>query len=76
MKPSNIYRLDISKWSVERTVFLVAGIFVAVSVVFGMTIHAGFLWFTLFVGSMLIFFALTGYCPMAILVDRMLNKKK
>lgn len=73
---SKIYRLDTSKWNVERSVFLVAGIFVAVSVLLGMIIHAGFFWFTLFVGSMLVFFALTGYCPMAILIDRILNKKK
>ena len=75
MKSSNIYRLDTTTWSVERIVFLVAGIFVAVSTLLGMSIDFRFLWFTLFVGGMLIFFAITGYCPMAILVDRILNKK-
>lgn len=71
MPHSSLYRLDRSSWSVERTVFLIAGIFVATFELLGLLVHPGFHYAALFVGGMLIFFSLTGWCPMAILVDTM-----
>lgn len=69
-----MYTLDTSHWTIERTVYLIAGIFVLGSVLLGLFIHEYFFYFTLFVGAMLINFALTGWCPMAILVDKITNK--
>lgn len=66
-----MYKLNTSKWSVERAVYLVAGIFVLGSVVLGFVVHEYFLYFTGFVGAMLINFSLTGWCPMAILLEKM-----
>lgn len=76
MTPTKIYRLDTSQWSTERIVFLIAGIFVILSVILGFIVHPGFYYATAFFGSMLVFFSLTGYCPMAILVDSIIQKHK
>ena len=50
--------------SVEPMIRLIAGVFVAVSVLLGMFVHPYFLWFTLFVGANLTQSAFTGWCPM------------
>ena len=75
MSHSSLYRLDRSRWSVERIVFLIAGIFVAAFESLGLWVHPGFHYAALFVGGMLVFFALTGWCPMAILVDTWQRKQ-
>jgi hypothetical protein len=43
---------------------LIAGAFVAASVLLGMFVHPYFLWFTLFVGLNLLQSAFTNWCPM------------
>ena len=73
---SHIYRMDTSSWNVERIMFAVAGILIAVFAVLAVLVHPAFVWGDLFVGSMLVFFAITGYCPMAMLVANILNRKK
>lgn len=50
--------------TVDSALRLVAGLFVAASVLLGMYVHAYFLWFTLFVGLNLFQSGLTGWCPM------------
>ena len=50
--------------NVERALRLVAGAFVILSVVLGMFVHPGFLWFTVFVGANLLQSAFTDWCPM------------
>jgi hypothetical protein len=50
--------------TVERALRLVAGVFVAVSVLLGVYVDARFLWFTLFVGLNLTQSAFTNWCPM------------
>ena len=50
--------------TVERALRLVAGAFVALSVILGMYVNAAFLWFTLFVGLNLFQSAFTNWCPM------------
>ena len=49
---------------------MIAGGFVFASVVLGMTISDKFFYFTGLVGFMLMGFALTGYCPMAIALNK------
>lgn len=60
----------------ERIVFLMAGIFVSVGVVLGIMVSEWFLYFALLVGVMQIIFSLTGYCPMAILLNKLNIKEK
>jgi hypothetical protein len=50
--------------NVERALRLIAGAFVVLSVVLGMYVHPGFLWFTVFVGANLAQSAFTNWCPM------------
>ncbi len=50
--------------TVERALRLIAGIFVALSVVLGMYVDTRFLWFTLFVALNLVQSAFTNWCPM------------
>jgi hypothetical protein len=50
--------------TIERALRLVAGTFVALSVLLGIYVNANFLWFTLFVGLNLFQSAFTNWCPM------------
>jgi hypothetical protein len=50
--------------TVDSLIHLIAGGFVATSVLLGMFVHPYFLWFTLFVGLNLAQSAFTGWCPM------------
>jgi hypothetical protein len=50
--------------TVEQALRLIAGAFVAASVLLGMYVHPYFLWFTLFVGLNLVQSAFTNWCPM------------
>jgi hypothetical protein len=54
--------------TVESLLRLIAGTFVAASVVLGMFLHPYFFWFTLFVGLNLAQSAVTGWCPMMALL--------
>ncbi len=50
--------------TIERALRMIAGSFVAVSVLLGIYVHQNFLWFTLFVGLNLFQSAFTQWCPM------------
>lgn len=50
--------------TVDRTLRLIAGLFVSASVLLGMYVHPWFLWFTLFVGVNLLQSGVTNWCPM------------
>ena len=50
--------------TVEQALRLIAGAFVAASVLLGIYVHHYFLWFTLFVGLNLVQSAFTNWCPM------------
>jgi hypothetical protein len=50
--------------NVDRWLRLIAGGFVAASVLLGIYAHPYFLWFTLFVGLNLFQSAFSGWCPM------------
>jgi hypothetical protein len=56
--------------TVERGLRLVAGAFVMLSVLLGFYVHAGFLWFTLFVGANLFQSAFTNWCPMMVFLRK------
>jgi hypothetical protein len=56
--------------TVESMLRLIAGFFVATSVLLGMYVHPYFLWFTVFVGLNLFQSALSGWCPMMSILRR------
>lgn len=65
-----MYRLNIKNWNVIRAVYLIGGLFVFVSALAALILDIRWLYFTLFIGLMLINFALTGYCPLAIILAK------
>ena len=56
--------------TVERALRLIAGTFVALSVLLGIYVNANFLWFTLFVGVNLFQSAFTNWCPMMVILRK------
>lgn len=56
--------------TVERALRVIAGGFVAASVLLGIYVNANFLWFTLFVGLNLFQSGFTRWCPMMTLLRR------
>jgi Protein of unknown function (DUF2892) len=56
--------------TIERSLRMIAGTFVAASVLLGMYVHPAFLWFTLFVGLNLVQSAFTNWCPMMTLLRK------
>ncbi len=66
-----LYRLERSGWYIERVVYLIGGIFVAGSGLLALLVNIKFLYFTIFVGGMFMNFALTGWCPMAIMLQKL-----
>jgi hypothetical protein len=56
--------------TVERALRLTAGAFVILSVLLGMFVHTGFLWFTVFVGVNLLQSAFSNWCPMMTILRR------
>jgi hypothetical protein len=50
---------------------LIAGAFVALSVVLGIYVNSNFLWFTLFVGVNLFQSAFTNWCPMMTILRKL-----
>jgi hypothetical protein len=75
-KERDHYRLCIGYWHIPRAIYLIGGIFVFGSAFLALMIDERWLYFTLFVGFMLMSFALTGYCPMALLLDKMGLRRK
>jgi hypothetical protein len=57
--------------TVEPMLRLIAGAFVAASVLLGMYVHPYFFWFTLFVGLNLAQSAFTKWCPMMYFLGRL-----
>lgn len=56
--------------TVERALRLIAGLFVALSVLLGIYVNTNFLWFTLFVGLNLLQSGFTNWCPMMAILRR------
>jgi hypothetical protein len=63
-----MYIASTKTWYLERLVRLLAGLFVLGSVLLGLFVHPGFFSFSGFVGLMLTIFALTGFCPVSIML--------
>lgn len=70
MKKNKLYRLDTQSWNIIRLVFLLGGLGVFASAVLALLVSFKFLYFTLFIGAMLINFSITGHCPMAIILKK------
>ena len=56
--------------TVEQALRLIAGAFVALSVLLGIYVNVNFLWFTLFVGVNQLQSAFTNWCPMMVILRK------
>jgi hypothetical protein len=56
--------------TVDAALRLIAGAFVALSVLLGIYLNVNFLWFTLFVGVNLMQSAFTNWCPMMVVLRK------
>jgi len=72
----NLYKISTAYWYIERLTYLIAGIIILVSVLCALLFNINWLILTALVGFMLISFALTGYCPMAMLLKMIGIKEK
>jgi len=63
-----MYRSDTTTWYLERWIRLIAGIFVLGSSLLGWLVDPHWFIFTGLVGAMLTIFALTGFCPLSIML--------
>jgi len=72
----SIYKQSTDHWYLERIIFAVAGSFIIASAILGIVVSQYFLYFTLFVGAVMMSFAFTGYCPMAIALHKIGIKEK
>jgi len=63
-----MYKADTQSWYLERLIRLFAGIFIIGSVALGFLVNVAWFAFSGLVGMMLTIFALTGFCPMSILL--------
>ena len=57
--------------SIERATLAIAGIMVLVSVALTAMVHINFVWLTMFVGINMLQSAFTGFCPAAIVLQRL-----
>ena len=56
--------------TIERALRLIAGAFVALSVLLGIYVDDRFLWFTLFIGLNLFQSGFTDWCPMMAILEK------
>ena len=66
-----MYIADTKSWYLERLIRLFAGIFVLGGTLLGFFVNYTWFLFPGFVGAMLTIFALTGFCPMSIMLHRL-----
>ncbi|MCT6701309.1 DUF2892 domain-containing protein [Rheinheimera sp. 4Y26] len=59
--------------TVERAILAFAGFMVLLSLVLTYTVHANFVWLTVFVGANLLQSAFSGFCPAAIFMKKVLG---
>lgn len=68
----SVFKIKTTHWYIVRVVYLMAGIFTGISSVLVMTTgNTSWMLLALFVGIMQIIFAITGYCPSAIIMDKL-----
>lgn len=75
-KSRKVYRIPVGHWSISRVIYLVGGLFVTVSAALALAVDVRWTYLTIFVGLMFVNFALSGYCPMAIILARLGFREK
>jgi hypothetical protein len=71
-----MYIASTKTWYLERWIRLLAGIVVTGSVVLGFTVSPKWFLVSGFVGGMLTIFALTGFCPLSIILHALGSRER
>lgn len=71
-----MYMAPTDNWYLERIIFLIAGLFILISLVLGLLWNPYWFILTFLVGINLIIFALTGFCIMANILYKLGVKPK
>ncbi|WP_028303933.1 YgaP family membrane protein [Oceanospirillum maris] len=56
--------------NIDRVMLIFSGSMVLLSVALTQYVHANFVWFTVFIGANLIQSAFTGFCPAAVIFNK------
>jgi hypothetical protein len=67
---NRIYKADTDFWSLERVIYILAGVMNSFGLALGFFVHKGFFILSLLVSVNLVIFSLTGYCIMAHFLHR------
>ncbi len=70
----SVYRMNTKEWSVERAMFLLGGFLVVSFSFLSLFLRQDFAWGAVGVGVLLGVFAVTGYCPGAIIAAKIMKK--
>jgi hypothetical protein len=65
------YRLCVGYWHIPRAIYFIGGLFIFGSALLALLVDERWLYFTLFVSFLFMSFAITGYCPMALMLDKL-----
>ncbi|MGB0712908.1 MAG: YgaP family membrane protein [Gammaproteobacteria bacterium] len=60
--------------SIDRIVLAFAGVMIIATVLLGMYHHSNWHWFTVFIGANLLQSAITGFCPLALILKKVGTK--
>jgi len=62
--------MNTKTWHLHRLIYFIAGLFTLIGIILGFLVNYYAFYFSGIVGFMQIIFSLTGYCPMAILLNK------
>jgi len=65
-----MYRAPTDHWYLERIIWLIAGIVVLGGITLGLTVSKYWFILPMLAGFNMIVFALTGFCPMAVILNK------
>lgn len=62
--------------SVKKQTFIIMGIMLIISIILGLSVSKYFFIFTMFMGTGLIYYGITGFCMLSIIVSKIHRNKK
>jgi F0F1-type ATP synthase assembly protein I len=68
-----MYLARTDHWYLERIIWLIAGIVVLAGTCLGLFVHRYWFALPILAGCNMIIFALSGFCPMAVIINRLLG---
>ncbi len=70
-----MYRAPTHRWYLERIIWLIAGIVVVGGICLGLLVHPYWFALPILAGINMIIFSFTGFCPMAVILNKTFHIK-